>query len=52
MISIDLDPQTGLPKALNKTALGDGAFKLEDHPAGHNGKKLKVAMSASLPFSP
>ncbi|GAA5820474.1 hypothetical protein JCM11251_005640 [Rhodosporidiobolus azoricus] len=39
MISIDLDPMTGLPRSL-KTA----PFVLEDHPAAENGRKLKVAM--------
>ncbi|GAA5945817.1 hypothetical protein JCM3775_006788 [Rhodotorula graminis] len=39
MISIDLDPTTGLPKGA-----GTVPFKLEDQPAGHSGRRLKVAM--------
>ncbi|GAA6040905.1 hypothetical protein JCM8097_003180 [Rhodosporidiobolus ruineniae] len=39
MISIDLDPTTGLPRTLNTSP-----FSLEDHPVGNNGKKLKVAV--------
>ncbi|BGP16207.1 hypothetical protein JCM10213_007065 [Rhodosporidiobolus nylandii] len=39
MISIDLDPQTGLPRGLSTAP-----FVLEDHPTGASGRKLKVAM--------
>lgn len=42
-ISIDLDPLTGLPRGLDSAP-----FVLEDHPVGESGRKLKVAMSASL----
>ncbi|GEM07200.1 flavin-binding monooxygenase [Rhodotorula toruloides] len=39
MISIDLDPLTGLPRGLD-----NAPFVLEDHPVGESGRKLKVAM--------
>ncbi|BGP48199.1 hypothetical protein JCM10450v2_004071 [Rhodotorula kratochvilovae] len=38
-ISIDLDPITGLPRGHSTTP-----FTVEDHPAGHSGRRLKVAM--------
>ncbi|GAA6006877.1 hypothetical protein JCM10207_009123 [Rhodosporidiobolus poonsookiae] len=41
MISIDLDPFTGLPRALDPASV---PFKLEEHAAGHSGRKLKVAV--------
>ncbi|GAA5875960.1 hypothetical protein JCM8547_000664 [Rhodosporidiobolus lusitaniae] len=39
LISIDLDPLTGLPRNLDTTP-----FVLEDHPVGQDGRKLKIAM--------
>ncbi|GAA5900185.1 hypothetical protein JCM5296_001482 [Sporobolomyces johnsonii] len=39
VISIDLDPLTGLPRGLNTTP-----FKLEDYPIDNAHRKLKVAM--------